>query len=161
AGSFVIARIMLNKFVHELRAAASLPPRDAWRELTNQSCPQAIARSRGALVAVIIAMLAMTAVWLYGLGHSFIPCIQDCGEAFDALQYVANYRLYGFRYGLVQDHATGPNLAAHPYFYTHNVNFAGILFTLLEAIGAAPFWSKQLATIIGFGAGLLYVYRAT
>jgi hypothetical protein len=130
-------------------------------DLSKLSCPGEISRHYGTLLATSIALSAMVVVWTYGLRHFFIPCIQDCGETFDALQSVANYRLYGFRYGMVQDYAIAPNLVAHPFFYTHNVNFASIIFTVVDAIGLAPFWSKQLVTIVGFGAGLLYVYRAT
>ena len=112
------------------------------------------------LPAVVIAV-TMLCVWIYGSTTFFVPCRMDCGEAFDALQYVDNYRLYGLRYGLVQDMATSASPDARPYLYTHNVNIAGIEFTLLEAIGLWPFWSKQLVTLAVFGAGLSYVFRAT
>ncbi|MGE3272720.1 MAG: hypothetical protein AB7P40_28540, partial [Chloroflexota bacterium] len=108
-----------------------------------------------------IILLTMLGVWVYGSTTYFIPCRRDCGEVFDALQYVDNYRLYGFAYGLVQDYATSAAREAHPYFYTHNVNLAGIVFTLLDAIGLRPFWAKQLVTLAVFGASLTYVFRAT
>lgn len=100
----------------------------------------------------------MLGVWLNGSRHYFISCAQNCGETFDALQYVRNYRVYGFKYALVQDMATS---AEHPLLYTHNVNIAGIIFTLLDAAGVRPFWAKQLIILAAFGAGLFYVYRAT
>jgi hypothetical protein len=104
---------------------------------------------------------AALAVWLDGARHSFISCAANCGEAFDALQYVENFRLYGFTYGLIQDMATSPVLAGHPFLYTHNVNLAGILFVLLDAVGVTALWAKQLLTLAAFAGGLYYVYRAT
>jgi hypothetical protein len=113
------------------------------------------------LAVWLLVSLTLVGVWVHGASNGFIPCEQDCGETFDALQYVDNYRLYGFRFGIVQDHATSPRIEARPYFYTHNVNLGGVLFTVLDALGAKPFWLKQLVTLAGFGAGLVYVYRAT
>lgn len=113
------------------------------------------------LVVWGIIGLTMLGVGLDGSRHHFIPCAQNCGETFDALQYVKNYRLYGFKYGLVQDMATSPDPSAHPFLYIHNVNIAGILFTVLDAAGARALWAKQLLTLFAFGAGLFYVFRAT
>lgn len=107
--------------------------------------------------------IALTAlgVWLNGSLSHFIPCTSNCGETFDALQYADNYRLYGFKYALVQDMATSPDLAAHPFFYTHNVNLAGLLFALLNAVGLKAIWLKQFVTLLAFSGGLFYVFRTT
>ncbi|MBI2756445.1 MAG: hypothetical protein HYX52_07030 [Chloroflexi bacterium] len=108
----------------------------------------------------LVILTTLLVVWLDGARSAFIPCAANCGEAFDALQYVRNFRLYGFAYGLVQDMATSTDLAAHPFLYTHNFNIAGVFFTLLDAVGVTAFPLKQLLTLAGFGAGLVYLFRS-
>ncbi|MGE3908219.1 MAG: hypothetical protein AB7K36_02625 [Chloroflexota bacterium] len=115
---------------------------------------------RAALVTAII-LVTLAAIWWEAVPTGLISCARDCGEVFVARQYIDNYQLYGLRYGLVEDMATSPDLSAHPYLYPHNVNVAGLSVTLLELLGARPFWMKQLVTALGFGFGLAYVYRAT
>ena len=110
----------------------------------------------GAVIGVALLM-----VWIDGARQWFVPCAADCGETFDAIQYAAKYRLYGFRYGLVQDMSTSAEPQRFPLFYTHNVNVGGIGFAVLEALGVTSLWAKQLVTLLGFGAGLAYVFRAT
>ena len=118
-------------------------------------------RSPWALVAGVVIGAALLLVWLDGARQWFVPCAADCGETFDAIQYAVKYRLYGFRYGLVQDMSTSALPERFPLFYTHNVNVGGIGFAVLEALGVTPLWAKQLVTLLGFGAGLGYVFRAT
>lgn len=117
-------------------------------------------RSPWALAAGAVIGVALLVVWIDGARSSFVPCAADCGETFDAIQYATKYRLYGFRYGLVQDMSTSAEPERFPLLYTHNVNVAGIGFAVLEALGVTPLWAKQLVTLLGFGAGLAYVFRA-
>jgi len=105
------------------------------------------------LIVWMVIVTTMTILWLHARRYYLIPCLANCGETFDALQYVNNYRLYGFRFALLQDMATSPDPAAHPFFCTHNVNIAGIIFTFVEAVGLTSLWSKQLVTLVAFGAG--------
>jgi hypothetical protein len=107
---------------------------------------------------MVVIGIVMTGLWISSLNSGHILCLADCGEVFDALQYVSNYKLYGFKYLLIQDMATSPNLAAHPYFYTHNVNIGGYFFTILEAVGAKSLVVKQFFILIVFALGLLYFY---
>jgi hypothetical protein len=113
------------------------------------------------LVAGAVIAVALLVVWVDGARQWFVPCAADCGETFDAIQYAVKYRLYGFRYLLVQDMSTSAAPERFPLFYTHNVNVGGIGFAVLEALGVTPLWAKQLMTLLGFGAGLVYVFRAT
>lgn len=128
---------------------------------TRRWSPDDVPRRVRMVTVLAIVLVTLGYVWLDGARTGFISCWRDCGEVFAALQYVDNYRVYGLRYGLVEDTATSPDPAAHPYLYSHNVNVGGLAYTLLEVIGVRPFWAKQLLTILGFGAGLLYVYRGT
>ncbi len=115
--------------------------------------PQAIAL--GAIVMTLIG------VWTWVSQVNFVPCIADCGETFISQLYARNYQLFGFDYGLVEDHATSPDPAAHPYYYTHNVNIGGLSYLALEILGFKPFWVKQLVISLVFALGLFYIYRAT
>ena len=101
------------------------------------------------LVAVILLYLGMRGNWIF--------CWTNCGETFDALQYLENFRLYGLKYHLVQDMATAPKLDAHPFLYTHNANLAGYVFVFLQAVGIESFAAQQLITILIFLAGLAYL----
>jgi hypothetical protein len=132
-----------------------------WAERPALTTQRRARRSPWALVAGAVIGVALLVVWINGARQWFVPCAADCGETFDAIQYAAKYRLYGFRYGLVQDMSTSAEPERFPLFYTHNVNVGGIGFAVLEALGVTPLWAKQLVTLLGFGAGLAYVFRAT
>jgi hypothetical protein len=106
----------------------------------------------------VIALLLLL-IWLEGARHSFVPCTMDCGETFIAQHAVQNVRLYGIRYGLVQDHATAPDPSRPSFLYTHNLHLGTLLFPLLDAVGLNAFWPKQIATLLAFGAGLFYAYK--
>lgn len=108
----------------------------------------------------LLLILTLGAVWLAGARSGYVPCATNCGETFDALQYVSNYRLYGLRFGLLQDMATSPLPQARPFLYTHNVNLGGLVFVALDALGVRTLSGKQLFTLLGFGLGLLYVFKA-
>ena len=106
---------------------------------------------------LIIGLIAIVA-WVDGKKYNFVPCKQDCGETFIAEQAAANYRLYGFKYNLIQDHSTINSPDRDPYLYTHNIHIGTIIFSVLEAIGIKALWAKQLVTLFAFAAGLFYVY---
>jgi len=99
------------------------------------------------------------AFWIAG-NHGYFLCVQDCGEAFIAQHQAKNFSIYGFRYGLIEDHATSIDPAAHPYLYTHNVNIGNLVFALLEALGLGALQIKTAVTISAFGIGMAYAYRA-
>jgi hypothetical protein len=109
-------------------------------------------------LALVLIALNLAVVWIYGSHNNFVPCAQDCGETFVAQQSVVNFHLYGTKYWLLQDHSTIPDPDRHPFIYTHNVHFGALLFPLLDQIGISTFWAKQLFTLLGFGAGLAYVF---
>jgi hypothetical protein len=113
----------------------------------------------GALAAAALAVVS-SALLLLGAKKGWILCWTNCGETFDALLYVENFKLYGLQYKLVQDMATAPSLEAHPFLYTHNPNLAGYLFVLLEALGIHSLQRKQLITTAVFIGGLAYAYVA-
>ncbi len=108
-----------------------------------------------------IITLVLATLWGYSSKMNFVPCISNCGETFYAETEVSNFKLYGFKYGLLEDHATSNNLSAHPFLYTHNVNIAGILYPLMSLVGLDFFWAKQLPILFIFGLGLFYVYKTT
>jgi hypothetical protein len=116
------------------------------------------ARTPQAAVAVVAFML--TAVWLHAGSNAFVPCVQDCGETFIAQHAVTNYRLYGMRHALLQDHATVPAPDRPTFIYTHNPHLGTFLFPLLDQVGLTTLWAKQLLTLAVSGAGLYYVFVA-
>jgi hypothetical protein len=109
-------------------------------------------------LALVLIGVTLAVVWIHGSVNHFVPCAQDCGETFVAQQSVVNYHLYGAKYWLLQDHSTIQDPDRHPFIYTHNVHLGTLLFPLLDAIGISSFWAKQLFTLLGFGAGLFYVF---
>lgn len=111
------------------------------------------------LVAAVLAIVVtMTIVWLDAKRFHYIPCRSDCGSTIIALQGVKNFHLYGLKYGLMGDHATGPDLNAHPVLYTHNMHIGTLVFVLADAAGLTSVASKQFVTLFAFGAGLFYVF---
>jgi hypothetical protein len=112
------------------------------------------------LLVLATITLTLSVTWIWGGRHNYIPCISDCGETFIAQLYARNFQLFGFGFGLVEDHATSPSAAAHPYYYTHNVNIGGLYYVLLEALGVGSFPAKQFFVLLIFGVGLFYAYAA-
>jgi hypothetical protein len=110
------------------------------------------------IVALVMIILTLLGTWVWAGRANYVPCISDCGETLIAQFDARNYRLFGSKFGLVEDHATSPDANAHPYYYTHNVNIGGLTYTLLEIIGIRPFWSRQLLVLMVFGLGLYYCY---
>lgn len=108
--------------------------------------------------ALLLIVVTLALAWFHGSTTFFVPCVQDCGETFIAQHAVVNYRLYGVKYGLLQDHATIPEPDRHPFLYTHNVHLGTLLFPLLDQAGLTSLWAKQLVTLFAFGAGLLYLF---
>src|ERR1700675_3676403 len=60
-------------------------------------------------LAVLVIALSLSAVWLDARKNHYVPCVENCGEDFLVFKYVQNYRLYGFKYGLLEDYATDPD----------------------------------------------------
>ena len=112
-------------------------------------------------IVLFIVLLTLSYLWIDARNHFFIPCVSNCGETFVSLQYAENFKLYGTKYGFIEDLATSASLADRPFLYTHNVNIGGILFGLLQASGIDSIWFKQFFTLIIFGIGLVYCYLAT
>jgi len=110
------------------------------------------------LLALTTIAVTLSAVWIWAARHNYIPCISDCGETFIAQLYARNFRLFGFEFGLIEDHATSPSIDAHPYHYTHNVNIGGLYYVLLELLRVESFVAKQFFVLLIFGLGLLYAY---
>ena len=83
------------------------------------------------LAALAIIAVNMAVVWIDARASSYIPCIENCGETFHVLKYVKDYRLYGTKYGLIEDLSDDPSPSRSPILYTHNANLPGIVFALL------------------------------
>lgn len=108
--------------------------------------------------AKILILVTLLAVWCCGASSSFVPCVQDCGETFMAQHAVQNDRLYGMKYGLLEDRATIPDPDRHPFLYSHNINLGSVVYVFLDRVGLTSFWQKQLVTLLAFGAGLYYIF---
>jgi hypothetical protein len=111
-------------------------------------------------IVLILSAVTLLIVWEGAMTH-WLPQ-SGMGEALAANHYVTNYRLYGMKYGLLEDLATGQSEASHPYLYTHNVNMGGLFFVLLDNFGFRSLAAKQVLTILAFLLGMLasfYVIR--
>lgn len=113
---------------------------------------------RVSAVAAIAAVIGLL-LWL-GLENHWVLCWTNCGETFDALLYVENFRITRFTYALLQDMATAPWPEAHPFLYTHNPNIAGFVFLLLDSAGLTNLAAKQVVTVAIFALGLTYLWLA-
>lgn len=108
-----------------------------------------------AMMALLIVVLG-TVTWQWGKGSDLLPCYKDCGETFISLHQAKNFEIYGFKYGLLEDHATSNDPGAHPALYTHNVNIGNLFYTFLEAIGVEGYTGKQTATFVVYLLTLVY-----
>lgn len=111
------------------------------------------------IIAIAIIALVATAIWSWAAPYNFIPCYSDCGETFISHHYAKQFNLYGLKFGLLEDHATSPSIAAHPLLYTHNVNLGGLSFVLYEAMGLTSVAAKQFMVLLTFCASLFLMFR--
>ena len=112
-------------------------------------------------LAAVIVVISMTIVWIDAQKNHYVPCVENCGENFLVFKYVKDFRLYGFKYGLLEDYATSPDPERKPYLYTHNANLPGMSFALMDAIGLHELWQKQFVILLIHGLGLAFVFIAT
>jgi hypothetical protein len=122
------------------------------------SAVQTIRALTPAHAAMAMIALMLVAAWVQASRSSYVPCVQDCGETFIAQHAVANYRLYGMRHALLQDHATIPAADRPTFIYTHNVHLGTLVFPMLDQLGLTALWAKQLVTLAASAAGLFYVF---
>ncbi len=111
-------------------------------------------------LAIVCCVLVASSIAIATARSSFVACVMDCGETFIALHQVDNFRIYGLRYGLLEDHAVHESQEDPAFLYTHNVNLGSLWYIALEVIGVGSMEVKQLATIVIFALGLLYAYLA-
>lgn len=109
-------------------------------------------------VTVVLVLAAIVAVLQFSQGLTTIPCWTDCGETFNALSQVQQFKRFGFSYALLEDLATSGDPQAHPYLYTHNVNLGAILFSLAAAVGITEPAQLHLITLAAFSLGLFYAF---
>lgn len=109
---------------------------------------------------LLIIGLSLSLIWQNAKKNDYIPCAENCGEAFGVLKYPQDYKLYGFKYGLLEDQATAKEPNRTPYLYTHNLNLPGIMYVLIDSIGLKELWMKQLVTLFIHGLGLFYLFLA-
>ena len=109
-------------------------------------------------ILCILLIILAAVIWLDGIKSNMVPCGSNCGETFSAIHSADNYRLYGMRFGLMEDLATAPEPESRPFLYTHNVNIGNIIFTAAEALGISSLTGKQLITLAAFLVGMVYVY---
>ncbi len=111
-------------------------------------------------IAIFVILCTALYVWNLSEVNNRCLCIKDCGETFIAQHQVQNFRLYGFKHLLLEDHATSMDEERHAFLYTHNVNIGALTFQVLEYFGVSSFELKQVFTLLIFSLGLLYVYMA-
>ncbi len=108
--------------------------------------------------AFSIIFIFLVILFIHGFLNSFIPCEKDCGETFIALHQASNLYITGAKFCWLEDLATSPNIANHPYLYTHSINIGNLVFVLAEQLGLSALWQKQMITLAITGLGLLYIY---
>ena len=80
------------------------------------------------------------------------------GEQFESYHAALNIERFGWQWAGVQDQATNPDPAAHPYLYIHHGN-NGIYFSyLLFELGVRSLPMQNAVSILGSAGGLLLAY---
>lgn len=80
------------------------------------------------------------------------------GEQFEAYHAALNIERFGWRWAGLQDEATSPNAASHPYLYTHHPN-NGIYFSyLLRQLGVTSLPLQNAMSIFASAGGLLIAF---
>jgi hypothetical protein len=80
------------------------------------------------------------------------------GEQFEAYHGALNIQRFGWRWAGVQDEATNPDVAAHPFLYTHHGN-NGIYFSyILLQLGINSLPLQNALSIIASAGGLLVAF---
>lgn len=98
----------------------------------------------------------MAFIWNDARRNAYVPCVENCGESFRVFKYVQDYKLYGAKFGLIEDYSDERRPDRTPLLYTHNMSMPGILFASLEAAGFHSLASKQFIILIVYGLGLFY-----
>jgi hypothetical protein len=110
------------------------------------------------IISICIAFLSMAFVWNDARQNAYVPCVENCGETFRVFKYVQDYKLYGAKYGLIEDISDERSPDRTPLLYTHNMSLPGILFASLEAAGFHSLASKQFFILMVHGLGLFYAF---
>jgi len=109
---------------------------------------------RAIVIALIIILAALTALWSRGSTQNFLLCDMECGETVLAVGAADQFKAQGVQFGLLENFGSAEN----PKLYTHNVNIGDFLFIALQAAGIDSFSMKMIAPLLVFGGGLLYIY---
>ncbi|HLW59022.1 MAG TPA: hypothetical protein VKV57_03755 [bacterium] len=105
---------------------------------------------------LILFLLMGLYIWI---PNNFMGFSSDIiGEAYEAYHGAMNLERFGWRWAGLQDEATNPNPAAHPYLYIHHGN-VGIYFSyFLSEIGIRSIEAQNALSVIPFLIGLYVAY---
>ncbi len=110
------------------------------------------------LLAIMLISIGFAIAYVHSKSYNFLPCEYECGETLIAQSEARNVRMFGLKFGLLEDWATSPSISAHPHHYTHNVNIGSLTFISMELLGIKDFSMKQTLIILIWALGLLYAY---
>jgi hypothetical protein len=107
----------------------------------------------GLLVLFLASQILVHFIWARGGYEGAIE--YHAGEAYEAFHAAVNLDRFGFRWGGLQDMATSPAPAAHPYLYIHHPNFGLYLSFLLQKIGLTGFEAQMAFSTLLWSAGVV------
>lgn len=115
--------------------------------MRNRTAPFMI---RLALYAIVGLYLGIYSIFL--TTSDFIPYVLDNNESFATLNHARNLIDFGFsRSAGLTDESVGPDLAAHPYVYTHQGNFPRLFAALLLLSGVDSVEAQIAVTTMTIG----------
>jgi hypothetical protein len=77
---------------------------------------------------------------------------------FEAYHGALNIARFGWGWGGLQDMATNPDAAAHPFLYVHHPNLGLYVSYFLRRLGVVSLEGQSAISIVGSAAGLLVAY---
>jgi len=115
------------------------------------------------LLILVVFTVASAAIWTPR--HFFKFGAAGAGEAFEAYHGAMNLLAFGWQWAGLQDYATNPPAAAHPYLYIHHSNL-GLYFSYgLARLGIVSIEAQNavswVASLVGLMLAYLFVKEAT
>lgn len=110
----------------------------------------------GIVIAIVLATMSLF-VYLWREAEGFFSMV-DIGESHSI--YATSWNIRDWVTLFLQDVATGPDPAGHPYLYIHHPNFLSRLFSFLGILLGAKLETLVLVSLGVSALTLVLVYRA-
>jgi hypothetical protein len=107
----------------------------------------------------ILSAFAVISIAIWWPSQFFKMGSEGIGEAFEAYHGAMNIMTFGWQWAGLQDMATNPSPAAHPYLYIHHGNLGLYFSYALARLGVASIEAQNAASWFAVLCGLIVAYR--